>query len=263
MPSSPDIAGFTPTGISDNFGVETFHYQGGEGQRGLRLDLSEFGVQRLDDPTFHDLLAESIHAVARAPRQIPIFDRGTVLKEADPKGKYRTMSSVYDMGSFIVKAGLDIHEGPIQFGAMNWLHASLPQVTERVAAPAQYALITSSHDLPTTLMERASGTPLQFAAHPMVSQIPGEVAAAARAESVRTVKTALVEAIGRNACAVLMNDIGQHGHVENILVNGTPGTESATYMVIDQPSVTSRKDRLLLPLAYNRLLKEQASSKTA
>lgn len=248
--SAPHVPDLRFQHASTAFGVESLHY---EGPAGSRVQLSGYGVEQLDDPAFRDVLAQSIEAVAlhKSPNDFP--DNANIYKVAGPHGEARNMSSIYGANGYIVKSGLDKNEGPIQFGTMNWLHDRLPIVSDRVAAPAQYALLTTFDKLPTTIMERAEGMPLQQAVHPLFNKVKPEDTSRIRAETVATVKSALLQAIGDTACRTLLNDIDQHGHVSNIIVAGTPGSESAKLTVIDQPSFTTLKDRLLLPRAYNRL----------
>lgn len=261
---APHIPDLRFQNFTNDFGVDSLHY---EGPNGSHIQLSDYGVERLDDPSFQDILGQSIEAVAlhKDPRSLNIRelpDGAQVHKIAGLHGNVRNMSSIYGLRDYIVKSGLDKNEGPIQFGTMNWLHDRLPAVSNRVSAPAQFALLTTFDNLPTTIMETAVGTTLQKAVHPLFNMVQPGNAARIRSETVTDVKDALWKAIGETAYKALLNDIDQHGHVSNIIVNGAPGSKSSLLSVIDQPSFTTLKDRLLVPRAYNHL-KRAHHKKTA
>lgn len=256
MSTLAGIDGFRFTGESSDFGMPAEHH---EGPGGIMVQLSEHGIQKLSDPNFSDLLASTIESImthdAMHDPAIAGVQSNHIYKIANPNDGDRNMSSVYGDGTTIIKAGLDTNEGKIQFGVMNWLDVRLSSNNSPVQAPTQYAYIQSASGRPTTLMQQVQGQQLQTALHPTSKLVPREHSKEIRNSIVSLVHHEITAAIGTKATKAFMNDIWQHGHVGNIIVEGIPGSTNAQYSVIDQPSFTTIKDRLMVPIRFNQLRK--------
>lgn len=223
-------------------------------ERGQTLFLTESGAHRiLSEPAFKNLLgsvsshlfgAEALEAAQWLPDAVVAHEQ---LKRTDNPERFHVYA-VDKPDDVVVRIGGNCIEAYMQFEVMHWLHRRLENTPSTpagydVRAPEQYALLRTENGIGVGFMERVYGQPLYVPAQ----WPPTDSERFAALRHAAPIKEHLRYLLGESALR-LLNDIGENGHMANVLV------DRYRYNIIDQPHVGDGENTEKLQAALETLL---------
>jgi hypothetical protein len=200
-----------------------------------------------------------------------------VLKAPSYRKGLTSQASILARGEHVIGVSPNHLEVEMQYGALGFISHALAAHDSKVSAPVQHVRIaTPSHSF--VIMDRVSGDPLHSTTESVLRTLTmagsSRVDAKAQVDEIndsvtRIVRKEVIDAIGEKAAKVLLNDIdGKRslGGTDNILVSGLDQadlkagifrSEDARYALLDQPSVLTLRDKIILPRLYAQLARKR------